>query len=161
MKADRACKLAHAEFGWSIRSATGFILGEGVGRSKRHYAWLEAPRARRLHQKTSDPDDECKPPPERSCLVGLRDRFYGTSLLAFLAHLEPRVSGRESKLARAIRAMGAARRKTIRRLETIRVETCDRVIVKWIPFDPKSGLRIKPDGDPAEVVHSQAWTKTS
>jgi hypothetical protein len=83
---------------------------------------------------------------------------FTTSLLAFLAHLQPR-SERGGKLARAIRAMVAARRKKIRRLtETIKFQ--DRVIIRWVPFDPKSGLRIKPDGEPAEVV-SPTWAQKS
>jgi hypothetical protein len=55
--------------------------------------------------------------------------------------------------------MVAARRKTIRRLEET-VAYRDRVVVKWIPFDPKSGLRIKPDGEPGEVI-SPAWAQKS
>ena len=51
------------------------------------------------------------------------------------------------------------RRKTLRRLtETIKFQ--DRVIIRWIPFDPKSGLRIKPDGEPGEVI-SPTWAQKS
>jgi hypothetical protein len=83
-----------------------------------------------------------------------------TALAAVISALPERGS-RPGKLVRANRAMVAARRKTIRRLtETVRVETRDRVIVKWIPFDPKSGLRIKDDGTPGEVV-SPAWAQKS
>ena len=60
---------------------------------------------------------------------------FTTSLLAFLAHLQPR-SEAPSKLARAIRAMVAAKRKTIRRLkETVgsNIETAQRsCICRWI-----------------------------
>jgi hypothetical protein len=63
---------------------------------------------------------------------------FATSLLAFIAHLEPRAPGRESRLARGLRAMIAARRKTIRRLrETVRTEYRDRFI--HVPTDPISG----------------------
>ena len=59
---------------------------------------------------------------------------FTTSLLAFLAHLEPRIPGRESKLARAVRAMVAARRKTLRRITpTIEVRYRDRLI--HVPVD--------------------------
>ena len=69
---------------------------------------------------------------------------FATSLLAFLAHLEPRVPGRGSKLARAVRAMIAARRKTLRRLrETVRTEYRDRLV--HIPVDPVSGRILDPD----------------
>ena len=51
-----------------------------------------------------------------------------------------------SKLARAIRAMVAARRKTIRRLkETVRVEYRDRTTFVHLPVDPVSGRVLDPD----------------
>ena len=69
---------------------------------------------------------------------------FTTSLLAFLAHLEPRIPGRESKLARAVRAMVAARRKTIRRLkETVAYR--DRVKLVYVPCDPATGKVLDPD----------------
>jgi hypothetical protein len=51
-----------------------------------------------------------------------------------------------SKLARAIRAMIAARRKTIRRLkETVRVEFRDRTRWIYVPTDPATGRVLDPD----------------
>lgn len=68
---------------------------------------------------------------------------FTTSLLAFLAHLEPRIPGRESKLARAIRAMVAARRKKLRRIEpTIEYRYRDRVL--HVPVDAL-GRVLNPD----------------
>jgi hypothetical protein len=40
------------------------------------------------------------------------------------------------------------------------VQFQDRIVVKWVPFDPHTGLRIKPDGELGEVV-SPAWQQKS
>jgi hypothetical protein len=80
-------------------------------------------------------------------------------LVSVVVHQTPR-GDRPGKVAPALRRMIAARRKTLRRLEET-IAYRDRIVVRWVPFDPKSGLRIKPDGDLGEVVHSPAWTKTS
>ena len=96
---------------------------------------------------------------KRFAIIGLAGTFATLSMLvSIVVHLQPR-SERGGKLARAIRAMVAARRKTLRRLtETIKFQ--DRVIIRWVPFDPKSGLRIKPDGEPGEVV-TPTWAQKS
>jgi hypothetical protein len=69
---------------------------------------------------------------------------FSTSLLAFLAHVETGAAARESKLARGLRALIAARRKTIRRVrETVRTEYRDRFI--HVPVDRTTGLVLDPD----------------
>ena len=71
-----------------------------------------------------------------------------TALAAIISSL-PERGDKPSKLARAIRATLAARRKTIRRLkETVRTEYRDRVIFKWVPTDPISGRVLDPDVKP-------------
>ena len=55
--------------------------------------------------------------------------------------------GPPSKLARALRAMAAARRKTLRRIrETIRTEYRDRTTFIHVPVDHATGRVIDPDG---------------
>ena len=72
-----------------------------------------------------------------------------TALAAVIASL-PERSGQPSKLARAIRAMVAARRKTIRRLqEKVRVEYRDRTRFIHVPVDPVSGRVLDPDVPPS------------
>jgi hypothetical protein len=71
---------------------------------------------------------------------------FTTALLAFLAHTQTRDPAAESRLARALRAMLAARRKTLRRLkETVRVETKERVRFVYVPTDPATGRVLDPD----------------
>jgi hypothetical protein len=68
-----------------------------------------------------------------------------SAVVSVIAHMQPK-SDRPSKLARAIRAMVAARRKTIRRLkETVRVEYQDRTTFVHLPVDPVSGRVLDPD----------------
>jgi hypothetical protein len=59
-----------------------------------------------------------------------------TLLAAFVSNL-PKWDGKESRLARALRAMIAARRKTLRRInETVRTEYRDRTIYVHVPVSP-------------------------
>ena len=68
-----------------------------------------------------------------------------TALAAVISAI-PERGGRPGKLARAIRALVAARRKTLRRLkETIRVEYRDRVKLVYVPCDPATGKVLDPD----------------
>jgi len=65
--------------------------------------------------------------------------------VSVVVHAKLRSEG-DGKLARAIRAMVAARRKTLRRIrETVRVETRDRTIFRYVPTDPVSGRVLDPD----------------
>jgi hypothetical protein len=77
--------------------------------------------------------------------------------VSVVVHAQLRSEG-ASKLSRMLRAWLARRRRPIYR--DVPGPYRDRIVVKWIPFDPKSGLRIKPDGEPGEVV-SPSWAKTS
>jgi hypothetical protein len=68
-----------------------------------------------------------------------------TMLAAFVSNL-PKWDGKESRLARAFRAMLAARRKTLRRVrETVRTEYRDRVKLVYVPTDPATGRVLDPD----------------
>jgi hypothetical protein len=68
-----------------------------------------------------------------------------TALAAVISAI-PERGGKPGKLARAIRALVAARRKTLRRLkETIRVEYRDRVKLVYVPCDPATGKVLDPD----------------
>jgi hypothetical protein len=68
-----------------------------------------------------------------------------TMLAAFISSMPP-WDGKESRLARALRAMIAARRKTLRRIrETVRVEYRDRVKFIYVPTDPATGRVLDPD----------------
>jgi hypothetical protein len=68
-----------------------------------------------------------------------------TMLAAFVSNL-PRWDGKPSKIARALRAMLAARRKTLRRIkETVRTEFRDRVRFIYVPCDPATGKVLDPD----------------
>jgi hypothetical protein len=80
-------------------------------------------------------------------------------VVSVVVHARLRSEG-GGKLARAIRGYLARRRRQLIRMVPGPVEFRDRIVVKWVPFDPKSGLRIKPDGEPADVV-SPTWAKTS
>jgi hypothetical protein len=71
-----------------------------------------------------------------------------TALAAVISALPDRGS-KPSKLARAVRAMIAARRKTLRRLEeTVRVEYRDRPRFIYVPCDPQTGKVLDPDAKP-------------
>jgi hypothetical protein len=71
-----------------------------------------------------------------------------TALAAVIASL-PERGDKPSQLARAIRALVAARRKTLRRLkETVRVEYRDRVKLVYVPCDPATGKVLDPDARP-------------
>jgi hypothetical protein len=61
-----------------------------------------------------------------------------TSLMAYLAHLEPR-GARPSRLIRAFRATLAATHKRLRRIEPTIVDRIVRVR-EFVPVDPESGL---------------------
>ena len=68
-----------------------------------------------------------------------------TMLAAFLSNL-PKWDGKKSRVARAFRAMLAAKRKTLRRLkETIRVEQREHVRFVYVPTDPATGRVLDPD----------------
>ncbi len=68
-----------------------------------------------------------------------------TALAAIISSLPDRSSG-PSKFSRALRAMIAARRKTIRRLkEGVRVEVKDRVKIVYVPTGPVSGRVLDSD----------------
>jgi hypothetical protein len=68
-----------------------------------------------------------------------------TMLAAFVSNL-PRWDGKPSKLERALRAMPAARRKTLRRIkEAVRTEFRDRVRFIYVPCDPATGKVLDPD----------------
>jgi hypothetical protein len=68
-----------------------------------------------------------------------------TMLAALVSNL-PKWDGKPSRLARALRAMLAARRKTLRRIkETVRTEYRDRVRFIYVPCDPATGKVLDPD----------------
>jgi hypothetical protein len=68
-----------------------------------------------------------------------------TMLAAFVSNL-PKWDGRPSQLARALRVMLAARRKTLRRVkETVRTEYRDRIVYLHVPVDPATGRVLDPD----------------
>jgi hypothetical protein len=68
------------------------------------------------------------------------------TLLAGLVSVLPERGEKPSKLAGAIRAMVAARRKTLRRIhETVRIEQRDRVKFIYVPTDPATGRVLDPD----------------
>jgi hypothetical protein len=70
---------------------------------------------------------------------------FGT-LAAGLISALPERGDRPSRLARALRAMAAARRKTLRRLkETVRTEVRDRTVYRYVPCDPHTGKVLDPD----------------
>jgi hypothetical protein len=70
----------------------------------------------------------------------------GTLVAGLISALPERGTRSPSKLSRALRAMIAARRKTIRRLqETVRTEYRDRTIFRYVPTDPVSGRVLDPD----------------
>jgi hypothetical protein len=72
-----------------------------------------------------------------------------SAVVSVIAHMQPK-SDKPSKLARAVRAMVAARRKTIRRLqEKVRVEYRDRTRFIHVPVDPVSGRVLDPDVPPS------------
>jgi hypothetical protein len=69
----------------------------------------------------------------------------GTLLAGAISALPPHVA-RETKLARALRAFLASRRKTLRRIrETVRIEYRDRVRLVYVPTDPATGRVLDPD----------------
>jgi hypothetical protein len=71
---------------------------------------------------------------------------FTTATAAVIASLPERGQGEPSKLARAFRAMLAARRKTLRRVrETVRTEYRDRVKLVYVPTDPATGRVLDPD----------------
>jgi hypothetical protein len=61
-----------------------------------------------------------------------------TMLAAFVSNL-PQWDGKESRLARAFRAMIAARRKTLRRIEA-RTVVVDRIVRVHVPTHPDTGM---------------------
>jgi hypothetical protein len=61
-----------------------------------------------------------------------------TMLAAFVSNL-PKWDGKESRLARAFRAMIAARRKTLRRIEA-RTVVVDRIVRVHVPTHPDTGM---------------------
>jgi hypothetical protein len=66
---------------------------------------------------------------------------FTTATAAVIASLPERGQGKPSKLSRAVRAMLAARRKTLRRInETVRTVYVDRVIRQHVPVHPDSGM---------------------
>jgi hypothetical protein len=79
----------------------------------------------------------------RVVVLGLAATFALLSMMASLVvHLQPK-SEAPSKLARALRAMIAARRKTLRRIhETVRVETRERTVFRYVPVDADTGLPV-------------------
>jgi hypothetical protein len=80
-----------------------------------------------------------------------------TATAAVIASLPERGQAQPSKLARAIRAMVAARRKTLRRIrETVRTEYRDRTVYLHVPTDPATGRVLDPD-----VPHMDEFHDTS
>jgi hypothetical protein len=69
---------------------------------------------------------------------------FATSLMAFLAHLQPR-DDRPGKVARAARALLARWRRPIRRDVPGPVQYRERVRVIYLPTDPVSGRVLDPD----------------
>jgi hypothetical protein len=82
---------------------------------------------------------------KRIAVIGLAGTFATLSMLVSLVvHLEPKSDARPSKLSRAFRAMIAARRKKLRRVEErVRTEFRDKFI--YVPTDPVSGRVLDPD----------------
>jgi hypothetical protein len=70
---------------------------------------------------------------------------FATLAAGLISALPERGTRSPSKLARAIRAMVAARRKKLRRIKE-RVEFKDRIRVVHIPVDRATGLVVDPDG---------------
>jgi hypothetical protein len=74
---------------------------------------------------------------------------FTTATAAVIASQPERGQGKPSKLARALRAMLAARRKTLRRIrETVCTEYRDRVRFIYVPCDPATGKVLDPDAKP-------------
>jgi hypothetical protein len=73
--------------------------------------------------------------------------------VSLIVHLTPASECRPGKLARALRALIAARRKTIRRLrETVRTEVRERVRMVYVPVDGATGRILDPDGKLGETA---------
>lgn len=78
-------------------------------------------------------------------IFGLAGAFATLSMLvSIVAHTAPK-DQKESKLSKAIRAYLARRRKKLVIEKIVEVPGPQQIVHKWIPFDAKSGLRIKPD----------------
>jgi hypothetical protein len=77
--------------------------------------------------------------------------------VSVVAHARLRSEG-SGKVGRMIRAWLARKRRPIYR--DVPGPFRDRIVVKWVPFDPRSGLRIKPDGEPGEII-SPTWAQKS
>jgi hypothetical protein len=70
----------------------------------------------------------------------------GTLAAGLISAVPDRGTRSPSKLARAIRAMVAARRKTLRRIrETVRTEVKEHVRLVYVPCDPQTGKVLDPD----------------
>jgi hypothetical protein len=70
---------------------------------------------------------------------------FGTLAAGLISALPDRAD-RPRKLARAIRGLMLARRRTLRRLkETVRVEVKDRVVYRYVPCDPVTGKVLDPN----------------
>ena len=80
---------------------------------------------------------------KRFAIIGLAGTFATLSMLAsVVVHSQPR-SEAPDKLSRAIRAMVAARRKKLRRVEATTVtQIRERVVYRYVPCDPESGKAI-------------------
>ena len=81
---------------------------------------------------------------------------FTTSLLAFLAHLEPR-SEHSTKLNRMVRAWLARKRRPIYRDVVGPVQFVDRTIIRWRGYDVARGVRAEPSSD----VRSGSWAQKS
>jgi hypothetical protein len=80
----------------------------------------------------------------RFVTLSLAGLMAGGTLAAGLISALPERGTRQGKLARAIRAMVAARRKRLRRIEPT-IEYRDRTIFRYVPTDPVSGRVLDPD----------------
>jgi hypothetical protein len=85
---------------------------------------------------------------KKYAVAGLAIAFATLSMaVSVIAHLTPRSAKQPGKLSRALRAMFAARRKTLRRVrETVRTEYRDRTTFIHVPVDVATGRVIDPDG---------------
>ena len=98
-------------------------------------AWMKTP----VEEMTSEEFATVK----RAAVIALSVATATTTALAAIIASLPERDPKPSKVARAIRALIAARRKTLRRLEATTVtEIRDRVVYRYVPCDPVSGKAI-------------------
>ncbi len=83
-------------------------------------------------------------------VIGLASATALATALAAVISTLPERDDKPSKLARTLRAMAAARRKTLRRLKA-NVEWRDRTVFRYVPVNVETGL-------PADEAHDAKVT---